>query len=211
VYSNEPSDLASTTALTETLEPGAIEILPDGKQITFANPPQSPDYVSHQKHHLFAVAAGYGITFESLTGILSDVNFSSARMGWLEMHRQIASWRWNLIIPQVMDPVHRWFNDAARLSQIRGPRKMIWTPPRRELVDPAKEIAALIEGVKAGFFSLSEIQRSLGFIPAEVMSELEQDIADARQKGLALSVDGMTGSAGQPARPGEGVDPEAEG
>lgn len=88
---------------------------------------------------------------------------------------------------------------------------MIWTPPRRELVDPAKEIAALIEGVKAGFFSLSEIQRSLGFIPAEVMSELEQDIADARQKGLALSVDGMTGSAGQPARPGEGVDPEAEG
>jgi lambda family phage portal protein len=193
VYSNEPSDLAGTTALTETLEPGAIEILPDGKQITFANPPQSPDYVSHQKHHLHAVAAGYGITYESLTGILSDVNFSSARMGWIEFHRNVAAWRWNITIPQVLDPVHHWFNDAARLIQLRGPRRMIWTPPRRELVDPAKEIKALIEGVQAGFMSLSEVQRSLGFIPAEVMAELESDFKDARERELALSVDGLTG------------------
>jgi lambda family phage portal protein len=210
VYSNEPSDLASTTALTETLEPGAIEILPDGKQITFANPPQSPDYVSHQKHHLHAVAAGYGITFEALTGILSDVNFSSARMGWLEFHRNVAAWRWNITIPQVLDPVHRWFNEAARLAQVRGPRRMIWTPPRRELVDPAKEITALIEGVKAGFMSLSEVQRSLGFIPAEVMAELEADMANARGKGLALSVDGMTAAAGRSAAPAEGEEPEAQ-
>jgi lambda family phage portal protein len=194
VYSNEPSDLASPTPLTETLEPGAIEILPDGKQITFANPPQSPDYVSHQKHHLHAVAAGYGITYEALTGILSDVNFSSARMGWIEFHRNVAAWRWNITIPQVLDPVHRWFNDAARMAQVRGPRRMIWTPPRRELVDPAKEINSLIAAVKAGFMSLSEVQRSLGFIPAEVMAELEQDFADARSKGLALEVDLASGA-----------------
>jgi lambda family phage portal protein len=193
VYSNEPSDMPGAgSVLTETLEPGAIEILPDGKQITFANPPQSPDYVSHQKHHLHAVAAGYGITYEALTGILSDVNFSSARMGWIEFHRNLAAWRWNLTIPQVLDPVHRWFNDAARIMQVRGPRRMIWTPPRRELVDPSKEIKSLVEAVRAGFMSLSEVQRSLGFIPSEVMDELEGDLADARTKGLALSVDGVS-------------------
>jgi lambda family phage portal protein len=206
VYSNEPSDLATTTALTETLEPGAIEILPDGKQITFANPPQAPDYVDHQKHHLHAVAAGYGITFESLTGILSDVNFSSARIGWIEFHRNVAAWRWNLTIPQVMDPVHHWFNDVAKSIQVRGPRRMIWTPPRRELVDPAKEIKSLIQAVRAGFMSLSEVQRSLGFIPAEVMGELEQDIADARAKGLVLSVDG---ASDQPPDAAEDSDEEA--
>jgi lambda family phage portal protein len=211
VYSNESSDQATATALTETLEPGAIEILPDGKQITFANPPQSPDYVDHQKHHLHAVAAGYGISYESLTGILSDVNFSSARMGWLEMSRNIASWRWNLIIPQVLDPVHRWFNLAAGLAQIRGPRKMIWTPPRRELVDPVKEINSLIEAVRAGFMSLSDVQRSLGFIPAEVMGELEKDIADARAKGLSLSVDGAAGQQRESDQPDEEADPQVEG
>lgn len=209
VYSNEPSDLAATTALTETLEPGAIEILPDGKQITFANPPQAPDYVDHQKHHLHAVAAGYGITFESLTGILSDVNFSSARIGWIEFHRNVAAWRWNLTIPQVMNPVHHWFNEVAKSVQVRGPRRMIWTPPRRELVDPAKEIKSLIEAVKAGFMSLSEVQRSLGFIPAEVMGELEQDIADARAKGLMLSVDGASDQPAAAAEVAEDVDGEA--
>jgi lambda family phage portal protein len=212
VYSNEPSDLASTTPLTETLEPGAIEILPDGKSITFANPPQSPDYVSQNKHHLHAVAAGYGITYEALTGILSDVNFSSARMGWIEFHRNIASWRWNVTIPQLMNPVHAWFNMAATSVQVRGPRRMIWTPPRRELVDPAKEIKALIEAVQAGFMSLSEVQRSLGFIPGEVMDELEGDFKDARRRELALSVDGLTGreQAGAPADDDRGPEDREE-
>lgn len=193
VYSNEDAGLPGANVggvLTETLEPGAIEILPDGKDIKFSNPPQSPDYVSQMKHHLHAIAAGYGITFEGLTGILSDVNFSSARLGWLEFHRNVSAWRWNLTIPQIMDPVHRWFNVAASVIAVRGPRRMIWTPPRRELVDPAKEIAALIEGVKAGFMSLSEVQRSLGYIPQEVMDELGDDIERAREKGLNLSIDG---------------------
>jgi capsid protein len=153
------------------------------------------------------VAAAYGITFEALTGILSDVNFSSARMGWLEFHRNVATWRWNMTIPQVLDPVHRWFNLAAGLAQIRGPRKMIWTPPRRELIDPVKEIGALIEAVKAGFMSLSEVQRSLGYIPSEVMDELEKDIADARAKGLTLSVDAGVSQAPET----DAADPEAEG
>jgi capsid protein len=83
---------------------------------------------------------------------------------------------------------------------------MVWTPPRRELVDPAKEVSALIEGVKAGFMSLSEVQRSLGYIPAEVMDELESDIANARAKGLMLSVDGQ--SLQQPPAAAEDEPPE---
>jgi capsid protein len=58
--------------------------------------------------------------------------------------------------------------------------------------------------------SLSEVQRSLGFIPAEVMMELEADMANARGKGLALSVDGMTATAGQSAAPAEDAEPEAQ-
>jgi hypothetical protein len=39
------------------------------------------------------------------------------------------------------------------------------------------------------------------------MDELEKDIADARQKGLALSVDGGVSQAPEP----DAADPEAEG
>jgi capsid protein len=73
-------------------------------------------------------------------------------------------------------------------------------------VDPAKEITALIEGVKAGFMSLSEVQRSLGYIPSEVMDELGRDMAEARSKGLVLSVDGMSNGGGsRPAVEGDAV------
>jgi anti-sigma-K factor RskA len=57
--------------------------------------------------------------------------------------------------------------------------------------------------------SLSEVQRSLGYIPAEVMAELEQDMADARAKGLALSVDGQSGSAPATPAPEDPVPTEA--
>ena len=137
------------------------------------------------------------------------MNFSSARIGWIEFHRNVAAWRWNLTIPQVMNPVHHWFNEVAKSVQVRGPRRMIWTPPRRELVDPAKEITSLIEAVKAGFMSLSEVQRSLGFIPAEVMGELEQDIAEARAKGLMLSVDGASDQPAAAPEVAEDADEEA--
>lgn len=192
VYDQETPDQVQvgTTPLTETLEPGAVEILPPGKQITFANPPSSGDLTQDQRHYLHAVAAGYSITFESLTGILSDVNFSSGRMGWIEAYREVARERWSMVVPQLLNPIGRWFSDAAVLVAMRGPRKIIWTFPRRELIDPSKEIKALIEAVSAGIMSLSDVQRSLGYIPSEVIEELGKDKAAAEAQGLQLTVFG---------------------
>jgi capsid protein len=68
---------------------------------------------------------------------------------------------------------------------------MIWKPPRREMIQPKEEIAYLIDAVKAGFISLSEVQRSFGFVPLELLDELSIDLREARARGLALSVDGQ--------------------
>jgi lambda family phage portal protein len=204
VYDSESPDQVVATAaeLTDTLEPGAIEILPPGKQITFANPPSSGDFTTDMRHYLHAVAAGYSITYEALTGILNDVNFSSGRMGWIEAFREVARLRWNVIVPQLLTPIGRWFNEAAATVTMRGPRQMIWTFPRRELIDPSKEIEALIQAVAAGIMSLSEVQRSLGYVPTEVISELGQDKAAAEAAGLQLKVfaaDAVSNGSGVPA------------
>jgi capsid protein len=109
-------------------------------------------------------------------------------MGWIEAYREVARLRWNVIVPQLLTPLSRWFNEAAALTGMRGPRQMIWTFPRRELIDPAKEISALIEAVGAGFMSLSEVQRSLGYVPAEMIEELGRDKVAAEEQNLQLSV-----------------------
>lgn len=185
--------------LVDKMEPGAIEILPPGKDIRFSNPPSTGNFIEMQRHHLHAIAAGYGITFEALTGILSEVNFSNGRMGWLEFHRNVSSWRWNIIIPQALDPIASWFATAAQMAGLasRTTGRMLWTPPRREMIDPTREIPALVDAIRAGLMSLSEVQRSLGYVPQQVIDELSQDLSNARDKGLALTVDpSMVSNAG---------------
>jgi capsid protein len=136
------------------------------------------------------VAVGYGISFESLTGILSEVNFSSARMGWLEFNRNVARWRWNITVPQLLDPVHGWFREMCQVMLgVRGPARMVWTPPRREMVNPKEEIGWLKDAIRAGFMTLSEVQRSFGFVPLELLDELQADIQAAKDRGLVLDID----------------------
>ena len=189
----DPNDpYAHVPTLFERLEPGAIEVLRPGKSITFSDPPTAGNFIEMQRHHLHAVAAGYGITFEALTGILGEVNFSSGRMGWIEFHRNIGHWRWNIAIPQFLEPVSRWFAVAVQSAGMatRVNSRMVWTPPRREMINPSEEIPALIDAIRAGLLSLSEVQRSLGYVPDQILAELSKDLKKARDEyGLVLTVD----------------------
>lgn len=175
----------------ETLEPGAIENLPPGHDIRFATPPGAGDFVPFVRQQLYAVAAAYGVSYEALTGILSDVNYSGGRLGWVEFGRNVARWRHGIMIPQALSRVAAWFDEVAGVSASASSSKAkwVWTPPRRELVDPSRDVPALIEMIQAGFMSLSEVQRSLGFVPSEVLDELQVDLDEARGRGLVLTVD----------------------
>jgi capsid protein len=54
-----------------------------------------------------------------------------------------------------------------------------------------------VDAIRAGLMSLSEVQRSLGYVPQQVIDELSQDLSNARDKGLALTVDpSMVSNAG---------------
>lgn len=186
------SGSSTTTAsdMVERVEPGIIEHLPAGKSITFAKPPTTSGYGEHTKRLLQAIAAGYGITYEALTGDMSMVNFSSGRMGWLEFHRQVTDWQLNMMIPQMCDGVFAWFCDAAKLAGLIP--KVIrteWTAPRREMIDPVKEINGLKEAVRNGFISYQEAVRELGYDPDNLMEELKADMDKLKALGLVLDCD----------------------
>jgi hypothetical protein len=113
-------------------------------------------------------------------------------MGWLEFNRAVGRWRWNLVIPQMLDPVAGWYRDLAQVTNAgRLPRGMSWTPPLREMINPKEEIGYLSDAVRAGFMTLSEVQRSFGYVPSDLLDELAEDLKAARERGLALSVDGQ--------------------
>ena len=192
---NDPS---KTGIEFDTIEPGAVEHLPPGRNFQAFSPPSSGDFVSTHREYAHAVAAAYEITYESLTGDLSNVNYSSFRGGWLEFSRRIAYLRGKVSVPGMLSPVCRWHDElAAMVGLLKGPMDWTHTPPRREMIDPTREIPALIGAVRAGIMSLSEVQRAFGYVPEEVIAELAADMERAKKAGLILSVDaGLVSDAG---------------
>lgn len=200
---------AGGSELIDKLEPGALEILPPGKDIRFANPPSVGEFDKITREYLLQIAAGFGITYEALTGDLSNTNFASGRLGWLEFQRNIEAWRWQMLVPQMLNPIWNWFAVQGGIAGVRmegiAPQ---WTPPRRELIDPAKEIEAIKKAVRSGFMSLSEAIREFGYEPVEVMEELAEDNKILDKLGLKLDSDPRaTSSSGQPIDAGDSSDP----
>lgn len=190
VYDTYPSGATEENGdLITQLEPGNIEYLTGGKQVAFADPPSAGGEESYVADELRAIAAGFGISYEALSGNLSGVNFSSGRMGWLEFQRNIDSWRWNMLIPIACEGVAEWFQEQVYLVYDIEPSAVVWTPPRREMIDPIKELKALKDAVRSGFMSLSEVIRSIGYDPMETLTQLSDDFATLDSLGLVLDID----------------------
>ena len=176
------------------MEPGTLPQLPPGWDVTFSNPPPAAGYAEYVKSIQHRIAAGLGITYEALTGDLSDVNFSSGRMGWLEMHRNIDAWRWLMLIPS-LDRIATWFVEA--LKEVANDNMLKnaawqWSPPRREMIDPTREIPAMRDAIRAGITTLSETIRQTGYNPAEVLAEHAEDNTLLDQLELVFDSDPRT-------------------
>jgi lambda family phage portal protein len=182
--------------LLEKLDSGTIEELPPGRDIKFADPPSSDNYPDFVKTELMSIASGLGITYEALTQDYGNVNFSSARMGFLEFQRNIKRWQNEILITQFLDTVFEWFVDAIQFapgaqSYNITPDKVrvSWTTPAREMIDPAKEVPAARDAVKAGFKSISEVIRSQGYNPIEVFEERAKELELLKSLGIATDSD----------------------
>lgn len=178
------------TTLPEKLEPALFEELPGGRRIEFSDPPGVEGYDEYSTVTLHGVSTGYGIPYFVLTGDLRNVNYSAGRMGWLSFQRDIGQWRWHMLIPQLCEPVWRWFAEAQVVAGIESewvPGD--WTPPRRELVDPSREIPAYTDAMRAGSLTLYENIRQQGWDPEDFLREVEEGNRRLDELGIVLDSD----------------------
>lgn len=197
ITTEAPDDIANLPEPTspsgypvESFEPGMIERLKVGEEVSFATPPSTQDFSGYSAITLREIAAGLNVTYEALTGDLTGVNYSSGRMGWLEYQRSIDAWRWNMLIPQMLDPLQNWIQQAVTLATGSSePFTLAWTPPRREMIDPDKELKSANTAIRTGLSSRSEELRSLGKEPAVIDEEIAADNERADALGLVLDSD----------------------
>ncbi|WBU59013.1 phage portal protein [Paracoccus albus] len=179
-------------------EPGAIFHLPEGAEPVPVDPPRVEEYPAFMKQGLQAIAAGIGITYESLAVDLESVNFSSARYGRNEMDRLVRMWQRNIMIAQFGGGIERWFRNGLSVSGKAGMDFTLdWTPPRRILVDPTREIPAMIEEVESGLNSCQGVQRELGRDPERIREERVQDMQADEAVNLSSASDEKATEAGR--------------
>ena len=205
------SDLDSGAPdLTElaALAPGAMVNAPAGTKVNFTSPPSVDGYGEFVKVGLRQVATGIGITYEALSGDLENVNYSSGRMGHMVMDRNVETWQSALMISQFCNGIERWIKDAWLYvpSLPRLGFSLDWTPPRRPLIDPTKEIPAMIAEVEGGLSSMQRQQRRLGYDPDTIRRERAEDMAKDAEAGLPSALGGVAAAlaagANQPDKTG---------
>ncbi|MBF0342016.1 MAG: phage portal protein [Magnetococcales bacterium] len=175
----------------EMFEPGMVSYLPPGKDIRFGSPAPTSGYVEYMRWHFHAVSAAMGLTYELLTGDLSQVNYSSLRAGLIEFRRRIDAMQRQLLIPQLCNPVWNRFLVTAQAAGVIGNGEIHtqWTPPRFEAVDPQKDTMGEILLIRGGLMSLAEGIARQGYDPDVVTAEFAEMNKVLDQLGLVLDTD----------------------
>jgi lambda family phage portal protein len=157
------------------MEPGAIERLGPGEKLNFVSPNRPNAAMDgFMRYMLREVAAGTGISYESLSRDYSQSNYSSSRMGVIDdrdLFRVHQAW----YIRAFRLPIHKvWLQQAIYAGALKtisvsdyalAPEKYedaLFKPRGWTWVDPVKEIRAYEDAVKAGFTTVSAVVAATG-------------------------------------------------
>ena len=85
-----------------SLEPGTMQRLRPGQDVRFAEPADAgSSYEGFFRNQLRAVATAAGVTYEQLSGDLTQVNYSSIRAGLLEFRRRCETIQHAVVVHQL--------------------------------------------------------------------------------------------------------------
>ena len=189
------------------LEPGQFPILPPGMDVKFSEPSDvGSNYEKFLVSEFRQVARGLGLTYEQLTGDLTDVNYSSIRAGLIEFRRWCRMTLQQVLVHMFCRPVIRKWLDTAVLSgaieipdymeRRRYYQRVSWHHAGFEWVDPVKDITAAKLAVRNGFKTRGQVVAELGGDIEMLDAEQAQDMARARKLGLEYDTDILSGPEG---------------
>jgi lambda family phage portal protein len=182
------------------LEPGTLQFLEPGEDIRFSAPADvGSSYAEFMRQQFRAVAAAMGITYEMLTGDLTQVNYSSIRAGLLEFRRRCEALQHGVIVHQFCRPIWRaWMTQAVLEGALELPgyarrrrqhQAVKWIPQGWQWVDPKKEFDALNTAIRSGLLSRSEAISSAGYDAEDIDREIAADNQRADALGLVFDSD----------------------
>jgi len=193
VQTADGSNPLNQTNAVPTLEPGSMVRLQPGEAVEFSEPPDvGQTYEPFVRQQLRAIASALNVPYEILSGDVSQVTFASGRHALLEYRRQLESIQHHLVVFQLCRPVWEAWTRLAVAAGVLPEgdyRDVRWIAPVIELLDPGAEVRALIQRVRAGFISRSEVVSMSGWDAEQIDAEIAQDNARADALGNVYDSD----------------------
>ena len=181
------------------MEPGTMQELSPGEEITFNTPPGAasnyPDFIRQQ---LMAVAAGIGLPYEILSGDMKGVSDRALRVVLNEFRRRIQQIQHNQLVFQLCRPVwNRWLEMAVLSGAISASdfhrnrnqySRVKWIPQGWAYIYPVQDVQSQNLAVRSGFKSRSEVVSEQGYDSEQIDDEIASD--NRRADELAVQYDG---------------------
>lgn len=204
---DDPLGTDDSTEDIEALEPGMVKKLGVGEDISFASPPAIPDNQTFSQTTLRAIAAGFGITYEDMSGDYSQSNFSSSRMGRIAHWANVREWQHHMLIPQLCDPVWVWFQNTAIIAGLLTESvSPTWTTQPMPMIDPEKEGLALRRNIRSGLVTHNQMILESGRDPNTHWADYKEGLNKLDELEIILDSDARKVSdAGLAQNPGDGA------
>ncbi|WP_374979249.1 phage portal protein [Pseudomonas solani] len=188
------------------LEPGTMQELEEGEEVTFSDPPDAGNsYVDFMRQQLQAAAVGVDLPYELLTGDMGDISDRVLRVLINEFRRRIEQQQHGIYVHQFCRPVRRAWLDTAVLSgaidlpdytsRRREYQRTRWVPQGWAYIHPVQDPQGKILEIKGGLASRTEHVLRTGMDAEQVDEENAQDQQRAKNLGLQYTSDPVAPAA----------------
>jgi lambda family phage portal protein len=186
--------------ITVDFSPASFHIAPDGYKFEQFDPKQpTQNHAEYVKLLEGEIAAGLDVPYFDLTGDLSNVNYSSARVGQADerdVWRDLQDFVAGVFCREVY---HSWVRSsmltgALRLTnreyvEVQNPS---WRPRGWRYVDPQKEISANVEALANKLTTWTDVLGEQGIDINDHFETLKQEQELAASLGIDLSIASKT-------------------
>ena len=176
----------------ESFEPGMILYRRGMGSVEVVNPSGGGSHAAFARRALEAAAVGAGLTYDQVSGDLTQANYSSLRAGKIEFRRLCEQVQYGMLIPMLVRPIAERFHRQGALLGLWAadvPDGVSHVPPAHEMIDPLKDTTALIAQVRAGFVPQPEAVGAFGYDFRQVVEMIREANALLDEAGLSLDTD----------------------
>jgi len=143
----------------QQITPGGVHYLGEDEDFEFASIDDiGSNFVSMLEYQMRQIASCLDLTYEQLSGDLTQVNFSSIRAGIIEFRKRVSMTQQCIFVNLGLFPLTEYFKELCGIyiNATAANAKATFIFPKQEWVDPLKDAQADVLEIRAGLSTLAD-------------------------------------------------------